>query len=68
MLTTAPLGTYDLVRHVLGGAALLARVAVSEAQHVAVLDRIRGVAAAPSFSELFDVEQASAALGPVFGE
>jgi hypothetical protein len=48
--------------------ALFARVAVSEAQHVAVLDRIRGAAAAPSFPDLFDVEQASAALGPFFGE
>ena len=48
--------------------ALLAQVAVSEAQHVAVLDRMRGGAPAPSFPELFDVEQASAALGPFFGD
>ena len=48
--------------------ALLAQIAVSEAQHVAVLDRMRGGVPAPSFPELFDVEQASAALGPFFGE
>ena len=48
--------------------ALLAQVAVSEAQHVAVLNRIRGGAPAPSFPELLDVEQASAALGPFFGD
>jgi demethoxyubiquinone hydroxylase (CLK1/Coq7/Cat5 family) len=47
---------------------LLAQVAVSEAQHVAVLNRIRGGAPVPSFPELFDVEQASAALGPFFGD
>jgi Ferritin-like domain len=47
---------------------LLAQVAVSEAQHVAVLNRIRGAAQVPSFPELFDVEQASAALGPLFGD
>ena len=48
--------------------ALLAQIAVSEAQHVAVLDRMRGGVPAPSFPELFDVEQASAALGPFFGD
>jgi demethoxyubiquinone hydroxylase (CLK1/Coq7/Cat5 family) len=48
--------------------ALLAQIAVSEAQHVAVLNRIRGGAPAPSFPELLDVEQASAALGPFFGD
>jgi demethoxyubiquinone hydroxylase (CLK1/Coq7/Cat5 family) len=47
---------------------LLAQVAVSEAQHVAVLNRMRGGAPAPSFPELFDVEQASAALDPFFGD
>lgn len=48
--------------------ALLAQVAVSEAQHVALLNRMRGGAPARSFPELFDVEQASAALGPFFGD
>ena len=47
---------------------LLAGVAISEAQHVAVLNHMRGGAAAPSFPELFDVEQASAALGPFVGD
>ncbi len=47
---------------------LLAQVAVSEAQHVAVLNRMRGGAPTPSFPELFDVERASAALGPFFGD
>ena len=48
--------------------ALFAQAAVSEGQHVSVLNRIRGGAAAPSFPELLDVEQASAALGPFFGD
>ena len=48
--------------------ALLAQVAVSEGQHVAVLNRMRGGAPAPSFPELLDVERASAALGPFFGD
>ena len=47
---------------------LLAQIAVSEAQHVALLNRMRGGAASPSFPELFDVEQASATLGPFFGD
>jgi hypothetical protein len=47
---------------------LLAQIAVSDAQHVALLNRMRGGAATPSFPELFDVEQASVALGPFFGE
>ena len=48
--------------------ALFAQAAVSEGQHLSVLNRIRGGAAAPSFPELLDVEQASAALGPFFGD
>ena len=48
--------------------ATLAQVAVSEAQHAAILNRMRGGAPAPSFPQLLDVEQASAALGPFFGE
>jgi demethoxyubiquinone hydroxylase (CLK1/Coq7/Cat5 family) len=48
--------------------ASLAQAAVSEGQHVAVLNGMRGGAAAPSFPELLDVEQASIALGPFFGE
>jgi hypothetical protein len=48
--------------------ATLAQVAVSEAQHAAILNRMRGGAPAPSFPELLDVEQASAALGPFFGD
>ena len=48
--------------------ALLAQVAVSEAQHVAILNRMRGGPPAPSFPELLDVEHASAALGPFFGD
>ena len=48
--------------------ALLAQVAASEGQHVAVLNHMRGGAPAPSFPELLDVEQASAALGPFFGD
>ena len=47
---------------------LLAQAAISEGQHVAALNRMRGAAAAPSFPELLDVEQASAALGPFFGD
>ena len=48
--------------------APFAQAAVSEGQHLSVLNRIRGGAAAPSFPELLDVEQASAALGPFFGD
>lgn len=48
--------------------AVLAQAAVSEGQHLSVLNRMRGGAPAPSFPELFDVEQASAALGPFFGD
>ena len=48
--------------------ATLAQVAVSEAQHAAILNRMRGGAPAPSFPQLLDVEQASAALGPFFGD
>ena len=48
--------------------ASLAQAAVSEGQHVAVLNRMRGGAPTPSFPELLDVEQASAALGPFFGD
>ena len=47
---------------------LLAQAAISEGQHVAALNRMRGAAPAPSFPELLDVEQASAALGPFFGD
>ncbi len=47
---------------------LLAQIAVSEAQHLAVLNHIRGGAPSPSLPALFDVEQASAALGPFFGD
>src|SRR5262245_1445231 len=48
--------------------ALLAQIAVCEAQHLAVLNDMRGGAPGRSFPELFDVEQASAALGPFFGD
>ncbi len=48
--------------------ALLAQVAVSEAEHAAMLNHMRGAAPGRSFPQLFDVEQASAALGPFFGE
>jgi len=48
--------------------AVLAQVAVSEAQHVALLNRMRGGAATPSFPQLLDIEQATAALAPFFGD
>jgi Ferritin-like domain len=48
---------------------LLARIAVSEAQHVALIDHVRGGRpAGVPFPQLFDVEQASAALAPFFGD
>jgi hypothetical protein len=70
-IETALAGTYASAAATVGVLelrVLLAQIAVSEAQHVAVLNRLRGGAPAPSFPELFDVEQASAALGPFFGD
>jgi hypothetical protein len=70
-IETALAGTYASAAATVGVLelrALLAQIAVSEAQHVAILNRLRGGAPAPSFPELFDVEQASAALGPFFGD
>jgi demethoxyubiquinone hydroxylase (CLK1/Coq7/Cat5 family) len=70
-IETALVGTYAsaaATASTLELRTLLAQVAVSEAQHVAALNRMRGGARAPSFPELFDIEQASAALGPFFGD